>query len=478
MTTGYDADGRPRRRRIMDKFALGEVSFVSRPAQEGATAAIIKSDDGTDAEKNGDLVDLVSGSEDGHQHGISICEYHDEHLSLVVHYAAGPDGEMHDHQLALGTDGQYAMTENRGHTHEIDSAQLQLRVMSEMMKTADEAELDGPDLGKVTFTAEQRRQMARSGVALPDGSFPIRNAGDLGNAVRAFGRTAAGKRRQVANHIKRRARALGLTDRLPTEGVLADLLKSENDDPGEQTGHEEDTMTISETEDKTAEERFAALETENATLKAVNALSPTHKAHYDAMDAELDDPSAFLAMTSEQRDAEVAKAAEKAADTNPVIFTDVDGNEYRKNDDPRLVSMAKGRDEDRKDAIKARVTTENADLEKRATDDLANFPGDVDTRKAILKAVDGIKDEAVRSAAHDALKAQNAKMAKAFETIGSSDGTTAVVAKDASRVEAEDELDRLAKAHAEKEGVDFYTAYEVVSQENADLLSKAVGVIA
>lgn len=69
-----------------------------------------------------------------------------------------------------------------------------------------------PLIGR-SFSAEQRDAMARKGHALPDGSFPIANASDLRNAIKAQGRAknaAAAKR-----HIIKRAKALGATDLLP-----------------------------------------------------------------------------------------------------------------------------------------------------------------------------------------------------------------------------------------------------------------------
>jgi hypothetical protein len=63
------------------------------------------------------------------------------------------------------------------------------------------------------FRAKQRKELAKTGAAMSDGSFPIRNAQDLQNAIRALGRSknpAAAKR-----HILQRARALGLTASLP-----------------------------------------------------------------------------------------------------------------------------------------------------------------------------------------------------------------------------------------------------------------------
>ena len=62
------------------------------------------------------------------------------------------------------------------------------------------------------FSAEERKKAA-GGAAMADGSFPIKNAQDLANAIRLAGNAkdpAAARR-----HIIRRARALGLSDRIP-----------------------------------------------------------------------------------------------------------------------------------------------------------------------------------------------------------------------------------------------------------------------
>lgn len=72
------------------------------------------------------------------------------------------------------------------------------------------------------FSEEERQRLAKSGDALPDGSFPIVTREDLDNAIRAIGRAsdpAAAKK-----HIIKRARALGAEDALP-EGWVS----SQND---------------------------------------------------------------------------------------------------------------------------------------------------------------------------------------------------------------------------------------------------------
>lgn len=66
---------------------------------------------------------------------------------------------------------------------------------------------------------KRRRKDAAKGVALPDGSFPIENATDLKNAVKALGLSKDKARAKV--HILKRAKALGLVDELPTSWHVA-----------------------------------------------------------------------------------------------------------------------------------------------------------------------------------------------------------------------------------------------------------------
>lgn len=81
---------------------------------------------------------------------------------------------------------------------------------------------------KKDFTDDKRAELADKGQALPDGSFPIENKADLGNAIKAYGRAkdpAAAKK-----HIIKRARALDAVDMLPedwnvakADGILAQI---------------------------------------------------------------------------------------------------------------------------------------------------------------------------------------------------------------------------------------------------------------
>ena len=64
-----------------------------------------------------------------------------------------------------------------------------------------------------TFTGEQRRELARKGMAMPDGGYPIRNIEDLKNAIQAYGRGTNPP--AVKKWIKKRAKELGAEEILP-----------------------------------------------------------------------------------------------------------------------------------------------------------------------------------------------------------------------------------------------------------------------
>ena len=98
---------------------------------------------------------------------------------------------------------------------------------------AEDIEAEAAEIAlKRAFTEERRDEMAGSGQALPDGSYPIESEGDLKNAIQAFGRAkdkAAAKR-----HIMKRAKTLGLTKLIPANwvagGEKAIQLDVEDDD--------------------------------------------------------------------------------------------------------------------------------------------------------------------------------------------------------------------------------------------------------
>lgn len=86
----------------------------------------------------------------------------------------------------------------------------------------DDLALDYELLMHFTPSSAQREAFAKSKVAMPDGSFYIRNRNDLSNAIIAVGRATpnageseTSRRNAVRRHIMKRARALNLFDMIP-----------------------------------------------------------------------------------------------------------------------------------------------------------------------------------------------------------------------------------------------------------------------
>jgi hypothetical protein len=67
---------------------------------------------------------------------------------------------------------------------------------------------------KRDFSEAKRKEAAKSGAAMSDGSYPIENGGDLDNAISLVGNSSHPES-EVKAHIKARAKALGLTSKLP-----------------------------------------------------------------------------------------------------------------------------------------------------------------------------------------------------------------------------------------------------------------------
>ena len=70
-------------------------------------------------------------------------------------------------------------------------------------------------LEKREFDEKKRTELAASGKALPDGSYPIENVSDLENAVQAYGR--AKDKGKAKAHIMARAKSLGAESTLPAD---------------------------------------------------------------------------------------------------------------------------------------------------------------------------------------------------------------------------------------------------------------------
>jgi len=91
-------------------------------------------------------------------------------------------------------------------------------------KKMNEGKLD-ESLNERKYSEEERKDLASKGLALDDGSFPIKDLADLKNAIQAYGR--AKDQAKAAKFISKRAKALGAEDLIPdTEDFQKSLKES------------------------------------------------------------------------------------------------------------------------------------------------------------------------------------------------------------------------------------------------------------
>lgn len=85
------------------------------------------------------------------------------------------------------------------------------------------------------YSQADRDTMAKSGEAMEDGSYPIRDGEDLDNAIRAVGRGGS-SHDEIRRHIRKRAEALGQESKLPDnwrqDGSMMDASNLVTVDPG------------------------------------------------------------------------------------------------------------------------------------------------------------------------------------------------------------------------------------------------------
>lgn len=80
---------------------------------------------------------------------------------------------------------------------------------------------------KRMYSEDQRAEMAKGGMALPDGSYPIKDEADLQNAIQAFGR--AKDKAAAKAHIMKRAKELGKEDMIPENWASMENTISEDE---------------------------------------------------------------------------------------------------------------------------------------------------------------------------------------------------------------------------------------------------------
>ena len=450
-------------KRRITKFRMNELSAVDRPAQEGARSLILK--------RFGQTVMMTLPDDTGHAHLLDT----DAAANEMSHATNVDNSEnFHTHPYTIDEQGNIEIGESDGHTHQVDEEKLAAMLMTAAIREQIERDLVEASENEIfrrfnkSFTAGIA-QLIQEGVAMQDGTFPIVTASDLNTALVALEKVQ--DKTAAAEHIKKRAEVLGLTDKLLNNGKLESIFfKDAAGNGGEHSTEVDMPENKAATEDKVDFEKKAAeleksvadVTKQLAEAKAFGEFTDAEKAHYKQLTKAKQ--AKFLEKSREERLEEL----KQAADSDPVIYKSLSGHEFRKSDDSRLVEMAKQADADRKELQKQREANESLVLTKRAETELEFMPGTVETRVALLKAVDTIEDEEAKAEVLKSLKAKNAQMAGAFETVGSS------VEKSYTVEDANAEMEKKAIELSAKENIDYYEAYDRVKKAEPALYKRAL----
>ena len=413
-----------KKKRIMTKFTISEISGVDVPAQAGARLTIMKRHEEGEVFKGGAA---LTSNKKGHAHLIFLDSA--EQGGHTSHTKSTGEEFGHSHPWVINAEGNIVIGQSEGHDHTV--------------------------LRKRKFSESALQGLVEKGFALSDGGYPIETVSDFKNSVAAY--PLAVDKEKVAAHIIKSAKRLDVEELLPEDGLDSVPLIKASGEPtasagGDSAGQKDDN-TMTDTK-KAADQLAAALEKVDGLEKQLAQsndlakLTDIEKSHYETLDDA--QKAEFLKTSSDERKTQITKAQED----DSVIYKAEDGSEYRKSDDPRLVTMAKKSDEDRKVAKAEREKRESLELQKRVTDDIPHLPGDDAVKIAILKAVDGIKDEELRGKAHQTLKAHDQGLAKAFEQVGHLNK----VAEGSPQYQ----LDELSKAYAKENKVDLALAQSEV----------------
>lgn len=229
-----------------------EISVVDRPCLPDAVFSLVKAD-GT----------------------VEMCKFASEETS----------GSLIE-TLMKGLPTMSAETE-KALSDKIDALEKAVNTYFELAKAAAECKCGMCEkctkaiMDKRDVSTDERKKLADEGKAMPDGSYPIANVGDLENAIQAYGR--ASDPEKVKAHIIARAKALGATSKLPEKWGVTE--KSDYQNPKTEV-----TMS-KEFKDFTPEELQKAHKSAMDHLgmaKAAHAahVAEMHKAH-DAAHAEV-----------------------------------------------------------------------------------------------------------------------------------------------------------------------------------------------
>jgi starvation-inducible DNA-binding protein len=230
------------------------------------------------------IADLIAGRIEAHQKWqwqlmVAIAPHYEESY-----------GEGHEYQ-----DGEDAYIVYETVFADLNKSGVLEAVVASVESTDELVESFDAVMQFAEFSPAQRKNLAKKGEALPDGAYPIRNEGDLKNAIKAFGRAKSSERGEVKKHIIKRARALKKSDLIPETWVKKSMTASADlDRMREKLAEFGNLGAVSETDPKKASSGIA---TSQLPLELSNE---EFEAFASSVDAELEKLVKKVVPVSEQ----------------------------------------------------------------------------------------------------------------------------------------------------------------------------------
>ncbi len=420
---------------VFTSLTVDEISAVDSPAQgRGARVTIFKRAKPKKGEPGYKDDKLNKRFDEGRQALLSDTEGH-QHVLLIDEDGGSTSWETkqgddcgHTHPWIRTMDGRILIGTANDHTHEFVSEDVSKRAL--LLTPTDghtHTLVDESGPGQRAIVGDTSWTAGTNGIhhSHPWVRDPQTGTFSVGEADGHTHNTLIDASPDQAISLEKGG--AGIPDPVPTSK------SNSGDSTADSVGNVPQGTTMSEKNEKTADEIKVAKQLEELTKRAERAekmaeLNDAQRGIFTGLDVEGQDE--FLGLSVDQRDAQVAKAAEE----NAVVYTDAEGTEYRKSDDQRMVNLAKRADAERELRVKGEEVAKAANLSKRA-EGFKHIVGGVEAATLILKGIDALP-EADKAPALKALKDQDAAMAKAFVR----KGTSEVPSEDAS------ELDTIAKA--------------------------------
>lgn len=428
-----------RRRGRLTEIKLSELSLVDRPANPHARVTLFKRDDEV-TKKYGSVSELPASVRDP-----LPAAAQRQFMGVVNSALDGGSSEASAFKQAWGAlknagwrkgDGDKWVKKDYVYPAEPAAYAREIEALDfDEVLAEEEAREAGYRVNDAVHSKWSALQQSFHTIACDESVAAVDKVAAMQESLRQFIASLAAESETIAE---------SMTKAISAVPVLAGLLGEEGEEP--MTAAEKQQLAeLQKTVDKLTKQ-LAAATTDDAAKKASDLQAEldkaaarvaelTEKAEKD--EAEQAELVAKAAMSDAEKEymaglsgdakmkfmqaspADRAKMMKKSVEDDPVVYKSEDtGEEFRKSDDPRLVSAAKRADEASKIAKEERERRETSELTKRAEEEpIKSLPGETADKVEVLRAISKM-DEQPRKTLETMLETGAKSIAAAFDTIG------------------------------------------------------------